>query len=130
VNVFEDSVEPVLEAGLAVLWEDSRVVDGNLRIDLAPGTPRMGAITLRSGSALAVFVGDLAHSPVQVLEPELNSCFCEDERAAVRTRRRLLSWAADNHALVLQGISAAGTPSSGTGWRQVQDHWLGRFQRQ
>jgi glyoxylase-like metal-dependent hydrolase (beta-lactamase superfamily II) len=108
-NVFEDSVEPVLEAGLGVLWEDSRVVDGNLRIDLAAGhTPGMGAITLRSGSDLAVFVGDLAHSPVQVLEPELNSCFCEDERAAVRTRRRLLSWAADNHALVLPGHFCGG----------------------
>ncbi|MGW0225836.1 MBL fold metallo-hydrolase, partial [Streptomyces tendae] len=101
-NVFEDSVAPVHQAGLAQLWEDSHQIDANLRLDLAPGhTPGSSVLTLDSGSDRAVFVGDMLHSPVQIHEPDSNSCFCEDPAAARATRRRVLSWAADNNALVV-----------------------------
>ncbi|MET9189002.1 MBL fold metallo-hydrolase [Streptomyces tendae] len=101
-NVFEDSVAPVHQAGLAQLWEESHRIDGNLRLDLAPGhTPGSSVLTLDSGSDRAVFVGDMMHTPVQIHEPDANSCFCEDPAAARATRRRVLSWAADNNALVV-----------------------------
>lgn len=100
-NMFADSVAPVLRAGLVDQWEDSLVLDENLRLDLAPGhTPGLGVLTLASGTDRAVFVGDMLHSPVQVLDPDGNSCFCEDQAEAVRSRRRVLGWAADNTALV------------------------------
>jgi hypothetical protein len=41
----------------------------------------------------------MLHSPVQILEPASNSCFCEDAAAARATRRKVLGWAADNNAL-------------------------------
>lgn len=101
-NVFEDSVVPVHEAGLTLLWEDSHRIDGNLRLDLAPGhTPGSSVLTLESGSDRALFVGDLLHSPVQIHEPDTNSCFCEDPVQARATRRKLLGWAVDNNALVV-----------------------------
>jgi glyoxylase-like metal-dependent hydrolase (beta-lactamase superfamily II) len=101
-NVFEDSVVPVHEAGQVLLWEDSHRIDGNLLLEPAPGhTPGSSVLTLTSGSDRALFVGDLMHSPVQILEPETNSCFCEDPAAAIATRRRLLGQAADTNALVL-----------------------------
>ncbi|MCA2216538.1 MBL fold metallo-hydrolase [Jidongwangia harbinensis] len=101
-NVFEDSVIPVHQAGQTLLWEDSHRLDENLVLEPAPGhTPGSSVLTLTSGTDRALFVGDLVHSPVQVLEPDANSCFCEDPVAAATTRRRLLGWAADHNALVV-----------------------------
>ncbi|MGP3937972.1 MBL fold metallo-hydrolase [Nonomuraea sp. KM88] len=101
-NVFEDSVAPVHEAGQTRLWEDSHRVDGNLRLDLAPGhTPGSSVLTLESGSDRALFVGDLLHNPLQIHEPDSNSCFCEDPAGARATRRKLLGRAVDTNALVI-----------------------------
>ncbi|GAB2485024.1 MBL fold metallo-hydrolase [Promicromonospora xylanilytica] len=101
-NVFEDSVAPVHAAGQALLWDDSHQIDSNLRLDLAPGhTPGSSVVTLESGTDRALLVGDLLHTPLQIVEPDTNSCFCEDPAQARATRRRLLGWAADNNALVL-----------------------------
>nr|BFD87497.1 hypothetical protein StreXyl84_68980 [Streptomyces sp. Xyl84] len=38
---------------------------------------------------------------MQILEPDANSCFCEDPAGARATRRKVLGWAADNNALVI-----------------------------
>lgn len=101
-NVFEDSVAPVHRAGLTRLWENSHRIDANLRLEAAPGhTPGNSVLTLTSGTDRAVFVGDLLHSPLQILEPDVNSCFCEDAAEARATRRRVLGWAADNNALLI-----------------------------
>jgi glyoxylase-like metal-dependent hydrolase (beta-lactamase superfamily II) len=101
-NVFEDSVAPVHEAGQALLWEDRHRIDANLTLDLAPGhTPGSSVLTLDSGGDRALFVGDLLHTALQLVEPDTNSCFCEDPAQARATRRRLLGQAADTNALVL-----------------------------
>lgn len=101
-NVFEDSVTPVHQAGQTLLWENSHQIDADLRLEAAPGhTPGSSVLTLASGTDRAVFVGDMLHSPVQILEPHANSCFCEDPAGASATRRKVLGWAADNNALVI-----------------------------
>ncbi|HWO63246.1 MAG TPA: MBL fold metallo-hydrolase [Umezawaea sp.] len=120
-NVFEDSVAPVHEAGLITLWEDSHVLDGNLRLDPAAGhTPGSSVLTLTSGTDRAVFVGDLLHSPLQFAEPDHCPSFDEDEPEARATRRRVLGWAADHNALVLPahlaGSGAAEIRRDGTGF--------------
>jgi len=100
--VFRASVEPVLCSGQALTWDGSYVIDERLRLDLAPGhTPGLGVLTLDAGGDLAVFVGDVVHGPSQFLEPEVSSCFCHDPRAAARSRRKVLEWAADHRALVV-----------------------------
>ncbi|MGV0684691.1 MBL fold metallo-hydrolase [Mycolicibacterium thermoresistibile] len=102
-NMFEDSVLPVQQAGLADMWEgDTHRIDANLTLELAPGhTPGLSVLKLESEGERAVFVGDLLHSPVQILRPDWNSCFCEDPGRARASRRRVLSWAADNNALLV-----------------------------
>lgn len=101
-NVFEDSVAPVHLAGQTLLWESGHQIDANLHLNSAPGhTPGSSVLTLTSGTDRAVFVGDILHSPVQIIEPEANSCFCEDPTGARATRRKVLGWAADNNALVI-----------------------------
>jgi len=101
-NVFEDSVVPVHEAGLVQLWDESYEIDGNLRLELAAGhTPGSAVVSLASGSDKAVFVGDLVHHPLQIVEPHINSCFCEDPAEARNTRNRILGRAADEGQLVV-----------------------------
>ena len=100
-NVFEDSVAPVHRAGQTLLWDGGHRIDENLRLDPAPGhTPGSSVLTLTSGTDRALFVGDMLHSPVQIIEPDANSCFCEDPATARATRRRLLGEAADTRTLV------------------------------
>ncbi|MZE76944.1 MBL fold metallo-hydrolase [Streptomyces xinghaiensis] len=101
-NVFEDSVAPVHAAGQVLLWESGHEIDANLGLQATPGhTPGSSVVMLASGSERAVFVGDLMHSPFQVMRPEHNSCFCEDAPAARSARQEILGWAADSNALVL-----------------------------
>jgi glyoxylase-like metal-dependent hydrolase (beta-lactamase superfamily II) len=101
-NVFEDSVLPVHQAGRTLLWEGSHRIDAGLRLESAPGhTPGSSVLTLASGTDRAVFVGDLLHNPVQIVEPDGNSCFCEDPAQARATRHKVLGRAADDNALVI-----------------------------
>ncbi|WP_024874768.1 MBL fold metallo-hydrolase [Saccharomonospora piscinae] len=100
-NVFEDSVTPVHQAGLARLWEGSYRIDKNLRLELAAGhTPGSSVLVLESGGDRALFVGDLVHTALQIAEPDTNSCFCEDPAEARATRHKLLGQAAETNALV------------------------------
>jgi glyoxylase-like metal-dependent hydrolase (beta-lactamase superfamily II) len=68
-----------------------------------------------------VFVGDLLHSPAQILHPDWNSCFCEDPAMARASRRRILSRAADENELVipahLGGAHAAEVVRHGDGFQ-------------
>jgi glyoxylase-like metal-dependent hydrolase (beta-lactamase superfamily II) len=101
-NAYGDSIAPVHEAGQVQLWENAHRVDGNLRLEAAPGhTPGHAVVVLESGADRALFAGDILHTPLQLREYDHSSCFCEDPGQARVTRRRLLDWAADNRALVL-----------------------------
>ncbi|MDQ0379498.1 MBL fold metallo-hydrolase [Amycolatopsis thermophila] len=98
--VYADSIAPVL--GRAVLWEGTYRIDRNLSLEPAPGhTPGSSIVRLSSGTDRAAFVGDLLHSPVQILRPQYNSCFCENPQQAAETRRRVLERAADTGELVV-----------------------------
>jgi glyoxylase-like metal-dependent hydrolase (beta-lactamase superfamily II) len=100
--IYEDSVAPVHRAGQAVLWDGVHRIDEHLTLESAPGhTPGSSVLRLASGSDRAVFVGDLLHSPVQILHPACNSCFCLDAEQAVASRRRVLQRAAEERELVI-----------------------------
>ncbi|MEU6063067.1 MULTISPECIES: MBL fold metallo-hydrolase [Streptomyces] len=100
--LYEDSVAPVHRAGLAVRWEGEHRIDEHLTLEPAPGhTPGSSVLRLASGGERAVFVGDLLHSPVQILRPECNSCFCLDPHRAAQSRRRVLERAAEERELVV-----------------------------
>ena len=100
---FTDSVLPVHQAGQTVLWEgDSYRIDEDLVLELAPGhTPGSAVLRLASGTDRALFVGDVIHVPLQVLEPDHDTCLSEDQAEASRTRRRILHQAAATNSLVL-----------------------------
>ncbi|MEV8589586.1 MBL fold metallo-hydrolase [Streptomyces sp. NPDC051180] len=119
--VHEDSVAPVHRAGLVDLWDGAHRIDDHLVLESAPGhTPGSAVLRLASGTDRAVFVGDLLHSPVQILDPGRASCFCLDPRGASATRRRVLERAADTRELVVPahfgGSGAAEVRRQGTGF--------------
>ncbi|WP_137991455.1 MBL fold metallo-hydrolase [Streptomyces vilmorinianum] len=101
-RVYEDSVAPVHRSGQSVLWDGFHRIDDHLTLDPAPGhTPGSCVLRLESEGDRAVFVGDVLHSPVQILAPTCNSCFCRDARAAASTRRRILERAAAERELIV-----------------------------
>ncbi|MGV9245357.1 MBL fold metallo-hydrolase [Streptomyces sp. NPDC003710] len=100
--IYEDSIAPVHRSGQAVLWDGAYRIDEHLTLESAPGhTPGSSVLRLVSAGDRAVFVGDLLHSPVQVLEPRWNSCFCLDPVQAAASRRRILERAAAARELVV-----------------------------
>ncbi|MGW1072939.1 MBL fold metallo-hydrolase [Streptomyces sp. NPDC002537] len=100
--IYEDSVAPVHKAGQVVLWDGVHRIDEHLVLESAPGhTPGSSVLRLSSSGERAVFVGDLLHSPVQILRPSCNSCFCLDPVEAVASRRRVLGRAAAERELVV-----------------------------
>lgn len=120
--VYEDSVAPLHRAGRTVLWDGVHRIDEHLTLESAPGhTPGSAVLRLASAGERAVFVGDLLHSPVQILDPAHNSCFCLDARGASVSRRRILERAADERELVVpahfggSGIAEVRREGSGFG---------------
>ncbi|MEU3776583.1 MBL fold metallo-hydrolase [Streptomyces sp. NPDC032472] len=100
--IYEDSIAPVHRAGQAELWDGAHRIDAHLTLESAPGhTPGSAVLRLASGGERAVFVGDMLHSPVQILAPSCNSCFCMDPVQAAASRRRVLERAADERELVV-----------------------------
>ncbi len=102
LGVFEDSVLPVVEAGLADIVDGDCDLNERMRLELAPGhTPGSMVMKLESKGQRAMFAGDTLHSPVQVLRPDWSSGFCLDPVQSAQTRRKLVEYCADYDALLM-----------------------------
>ena len=100
-NVFEDSVQPVIDAGRAVFVEEGYQVCEGISLHNTPGhTPGQMLVDVQNKSERALFVADVLHHPIQILETSWNSVFCENREHAVATRRRVLELAASSGARV------------------------------
>ena len=101
-ELYTASIAPILDAGLAHPWSGSHRIDDNLVLDAAPGhTPGNAIVYLNSDDQNAVFVGDMVHMPLQILNPLYNSGFCADPVLARKSRLRVLGEAAESRAWVI-----------------------------
>lgn len=113
-GVYEDSVAPVLEAGLVDFIEPA----GGRYLDLFEFIPTPGhsighmSIAVTSRGETAIFGGDVLHSPVQVRHPDLNTVFCEFPDQALASRQAILTRLAETRALYL----ATHFPTSSAGY--------------
>ena len=87
--VFNDSIIPVEAAGQLQTWSEDHQLSESLRLRPAPGhTPGSSVLWLEAGSP-SVFVGDLTHSPLQLIRPDDPCAFDLDYRAATASRKRV-----------------------------------------
>jgi glyoxylase-like metal-dependent hydrolase (beta-lactamase superfamily II) len=108
----DDSVRPVIEAGLVDLVAPNDRVTDEVVLEPTPGhTPGHVSVRITSCGEEAVITGDLMHHPVQCAEPSWASRFDSDPDKARSTRRSFLERYADRPVLVF-GTHFA-TPSAG-----------------
>lgn len=101
-TVLKESVQPILDAGLAdVVAEDADLGDG-LRLAPSNGhTPGHVSLWIESEGEVAIISGDFLHHPMQCSWPELAEIGDADVEEARATRRRMLAEAADRGALFI-----------------------------
>jgi glyoxylase-like metal-dependent hydrolase (beta-lactamase superfamily II) len=122
VGVWDDSIAPILAAGLADVVDEDADLGGGLRLEPSPGhTPGHVSLWVESRGECALLTGDFVHHPVQCAEPHWAEVGDEDAGTARATRRRLFARAAESGALVL-GTHFASRPggrirSDGAAWR-------------
>ncbi len=101
-DVQADSVQPVVDAGLARLVEPDHVVSPSVHLTPTPGhTPGHASVAIRSDREQAVITGDLMHHAVQVATPQWGSGFDVDVEMARSTRRAFIERYADTEVTVI-----------------------------
>lgn len=103
-SVWRQSIEPLIKAQCLETIRSGREVDRSVRLMPTPGhTPGHVSVQIRSapGERGASITGDLIHSPLQCVLPNLSPVVDFDAEQAARTRRSFLEAAADSRELVL-----------------------------
>jgi glyoxylase-like metal-dependent hydrolase (beta-lactamase superfamily II) len=107
-GVFENSVRPVVEAGLAELVPDTYRITDSLLVEPAWGhTLGHSTLHLSSAGAQAWFTGDVFHHPIELIHPEIDANTCEAFPATLETRRRLIASCLETGALLIPAHFAA-----------------------
>ena len=121
-TVFEDSVRPILDAGLAELVETDHQLCPEVRLMPTHGhTPGHVSVCISSNGEDAIITGDLAHHPCQMAHPHWNSTADMDPLAAEATRRGFFAGLAGKPVLVIgthfAGATAGRVQRDGDGFR-------------
>lgn len=102
---YDDSVLPVIEAGLADIVESDHVlhreIDDGIWLEDASGhSPGSVCVHAKRGGSHLVFTGDCMHHPVQLVRPDIPFFADEDAAQACATRLRLLQAHADRESIL------------------------------
>jgi glyoxylase-like metal-dependent hydrolase (beta-lactamase superfamily II) len=122
--VFDDSVKPIVDAGLVELVEADQQITPEIRLVPSAGhTPGHVCVLISSGGRQALITGDIAHHPCQLARPEWASTADSDAAAAEGTRRRIFAEYAGSDVLVIgthyAGPTAGHIVRDGEAWRLV-----------
>jgi glyoxylase-like metal-dependent hydrolase (beta-lactamase superfamily II) len=100
--IFIENVQPILEAGQAVLVDLDYALDDEIWLESTPGhSAGHVAIHLKSGRHHAAMCGDLIHSPLQLAEPGWSPNSDHDPAASANTRKNFLNAHCESDSLVL-----------------------------
>ena len=109
-NILADSVQPILDAGLAELVEMDHRISPEIRLTPTPGhTPGHVSVMIESQGQTAVVTGDMTHHPCQMAHPDWSPPFDSDPIAAAKMRRAMFAQWADKPILVIGTHYAAPT---------------------
>ncbi len=110
--ILSDSVQPILDAGLAEFVALDHVISPEVRLVPTTGhTPGHVSVAITSEGQSAVITGDMSHHPCQLAHPDWSPSFDSDKQAAAVTRARMFAEWADKPILVI-GTHYAG-PTAG-----------------
>ena len=111
-NVMDDSVRPVIEAGLVDLVSTSETIAPGIRLESTPGhTPGHVSILMESRGEEAVITGDCIHHPCQITRTDWCSSADYDKDQGRATREKFLERLVETNVLVI-GTHFA-TPTAG-----------------
>lgn len=111
-TILSDSVQPIIDAGLARFVDMDHVLSPELRLIPTTGhTPGHVSLMIESEGQMAVITGDMTHHPCQMAHPDWSPPFDSDPKAAAVTRARMFAQWADQPILVI-GTHYAG-PTAG-----------------
>src|SRR5262245_51521527 len=101
-TILSDSVQPVLDAGLAEFVEMDHRVSPEIRLTPTTGhTPGHVSVIIESEGKTAAITGDMTHHPCQLAHPHWSPGFDSDPKAAASTRARMFAEWADKPVLVI-----------------------------
>lgn len=101
-EAFNDSVVPVVEAGLSGIIPNNYRIDKNVNVLPLPGhTPGHIGIVVESQGEKAIFSGDAIHHPCQIAHPEWSMLADVEGDLALESRKKLLNDIADTNILLL-----------------------------
>ena len=107
--VFGDSVQPIVEAGLAkMVASDAHLFDEITLIPTPGHSPGHMSVLIQSEGAQALLTGDVAHTPAQMAHLDWSSSADSDPAQSAATRHDLFSRFADTDTLVIGGHFGAG----------------------
>lgn len=99
---FEDSVQPIIEAGLSELVEDNFQFDENVSLISTPGhTPHHVSIQIRSKDKKAIISGDFIYHPCQLEKFEWGNTVDTYPDQALKTRKAIVSSLVDSGTFLL-----------------------------
>jgi glyoxylase-like metal-dependent hydrolase (beta-lactamase superfamily II) len=108
--VIEDSVQPIFDAGQAVIVPQHHQVTAEISLQPTPGhTPGHVSVHIQSGGEAAVITGDMIHHPCQIAHPLWSTLADTDPSAAAETRAEFLQRYGDQPVLVIGTHFAAPT---------------------
>ena len=100
--ILADSVQPILDAGLAQMVDLDHRIGPEVRLIPTTGhTPGHVSVMIESEGQTAVITGDMSHHPCQMAHPDWSPTFDSDPKAAAVTRARMFAEWADRPILVI-----------------------------
>lgn len=110
--VIEDSVQPIFDAGRAVLVQGNHRVTDEVVLEPTPGhTPGHVSVHITSRGEEAVITGDMIHHPCQINSPDWSTTADTDQDLSRNTRHSFIDRYADCPVLII-GTHFAG-PTAG-----------------
>ncbi len=110
--VIEDSVQPIFDAGKAVLVGQSHQVSDEVWLQPTPGhTPGHVSVYIKSEGEECIITGDMIHHPCQIKHPHWSRLADHDADLAARTRTSFVQQYAEQPVLII-GTHFAG-PTAG-----------------
>jgi len=95
-----DSVMPVIDAGLTDFAEPYAAIAADMKLIPCYGHSQGMLLVEISGEPGAIVGGDPLHHPLQMLDPNVNTGFCEQPEQAATSRRNFLTRCADEGLII------------------------------